>query len=352
MKQSKKILILILLLLAAGLGAFVLLRGPAARSTDTHGAEGHFHDEGEHAGGDKPVSEVAGGHDDHDGHDDHGGHDHHGSEGERSLSVSDSALKASGVTYGRVEKRVLAQRLPVLGKIALNENRTAHLHARYPGMIVEVNGQLGERVRKGDVLARIESNESLQPYVLRAPKDGVIIGRHAAVGESVTPERELFTVSDLSSVWVDLQVYRRDFSSLRPGQRVRITAEGAEPAEVRLSYLSPSVEGHSQALLARAELPNGSGAWPPGLFVQGEVALQEFSALAVRREAVQEFEGGTVVFVRETSGLHTAHPVTLGRRDGDWVELIQGPYEGEEYVVGNSYLLKAEFGKSEAGHDH
>jgi membrane fusion protein, heavy metal efflux system len=349
MKQSKKILILVLLLLAAGLGAFVLLRGPSASSADPRGEAGHVHGEGEHEGGDKPVSEEAGGHNDHDDHDDHGGH---GSEGEQSLSVSDSALRASGVTYGRVEKRTMALRLPVLGKIALNGNRTAHLHARFSGMIVEVNKQLGERVRKGDVLARIESNESLEAYTLRAPRDGVVIGRHATVGESVTPERELFMVSDLSVVWVDFQVYRQDFSSLRPGQRVRVTAEGTAPVEARLNYLAPSVEGHSQALLARAELPNPNGAWTPGLFVQGEIATQEFSVLAVRREAVQEFEGGTVVFVRETSGLHTAHPITIGRRDGDWIEVIKGPYEGEAYVVENSYLLKAEFGKGEASHDH
>src|SRR5690606_8647239 len=207
------------------------------------------------------------------------------------------------------------------------------------------------RVRAGDVLARIESNESLERYALVARKDGTVIGRHAALGESVTPERELFTVSDLSGVWVDFQVYRHDFARLREGQRVRVFADG-ETAGTRLTYLAPRVEEHSQTLVARAELSNEDGRWTPGLFVQGEVALEEFTARAVPRSAVQDVEGVPAVFVREAGGRYKPVPVTIGRRDGELLELLEGPPAGTEIVVGNSYLLKAEMGKGEAGHEH
>lgn len=333
--KTKPLLWLTIVLAVLALAALFALRA----ATHEYGRDGHAHEEPETAHA--PHGEGAG-----------QGEGHEHAEEQSELAVPDSALIASGVTFGRLESRRLALRLPVLGRIVLNEERTAHLHPRYPGVIIEVRKQLGATVRKGEVLARIESNESLEPYDVIARKDGTVIGRHASLGESVTPERELFTVADLSSVWVDFQVYRQDFARLRAGQRVRVVAEGVSPAETPLIYLSPSVEGASQSLVARAELPNPKGAWTPGLFVQGEVALEDFTALAVPREAVQDIGGESVVFVREGEGRYRPAPVKLGRRDGDWLEVLEGPPAGTVIVVSNSYLLKAEHGKGEAGHDH
>jgi cobalt-zinc-cadmium efflux system membrane fusion protein len=259
------------------------------------------------------------------------------------------------VVLDTVAVRRMAVRLPLQGTIVLNEDRTAHIHPRFPGVILEVRQQLGSKVRKGEALAVIESNENLQPYTIISRMDGVVVGRHAAVGETVTGEDELFTVADLSTVWVDFQVYRQDFNRLRPGQKVRLITEGPEglpPAEVSLAFLSPSTEMHSQSLLARAELRNEKGVWTPGLFVRGEAAVEEFSARAVRAEAVQNLAGGPVVFVRAGPDRYRVHPVVVGRRDGDYVELLKGPAAGEAYVSGTSFLFKAEMGKGEAGHDH
>jgi cobalt-zinc-cadmium efflux system membrane fusion protein len=234
----------------------------------------------------------------------------------------------------------------------LNEDRAVHVHPRFPGVILEVRKQLGSRVRKGEVLALIESNENLQPYSLVSRMEGTVVGRHASVGESVSAGDELFTVADLSTVWVDFQVYRQDFARLRVGQRVRLSAQGLPPTEVRLAYLSPSTETHSQSLLARAELSNAGGAWTPGLFIQGEAAVEEFSAPSVRLEAVQRLSQGPVIFVRAAPNHYAARPVRLGRRDGEFVELLDGPPPATVYVDRNSFVLKAELGKGEAGHDH
>lgn len=268
------------------------------------------------------------------------------------VELPDSLLRRSGVALDTVRMRRMRVRIPLQGKIAVNEDRTAHLHARFPGVIVEVRKRLGDRVRKGDVLAVLESNESLSPYELVSRVDGIVVNRHAAPGEAVTQERELFTVADLSTVWVDFQVYRQDYNRLKTGQPVRLVADGLEPVETRLSHLFPILESHSQTLLARAELRNDDGRWTPGLFVTGEVAVEAFEAPAVHRAAVQRLTDGPVVFVREAPGSYQARGVTLGRRDGDWLELLSDPRPGEIYVRGNSFLLKAELGKGEAGHDH
>jgi cobalt-zinc-cadmium efflux system membrane fusion protein len=276
-----------------------------------------------------------------------------GHEESAGLELSDSTLLQSGAELDVVRNRRMAVRLPLQGKIILNEDRTAHIHPRFPGIVLTVRKQLGQQVRKGEVLATVESNESLQPYEVLSQMSGVVIQRHASAGETVTGEDELFTVADLSTVWVDFQVYRQDFNRLRLGQKVRVSAEGLPPLEARLAYLSPNLETHSQTLLARVALPNAKGAWTPGLFVQGEVAVEEFDAPAVRLEAVQQMPEGPVLFVREAGGVHyEAYLVKLGRRDGEFIELLSGPPAGSSYVSKNSFLLKAEIGKGEAGHDH
>jgi cobalt-zinc-cadmium efflux system membrane fusion protein len=335
-------------LILAGVGlilALLILRlqePPAASGEEAH-AEEAGHTEHEEAG----HSEHEGGHG--EGHAGHGT----GEEAWESVELADSVLAQSGAVLDTVRLRRMAVRLPLQGKITLNEERSARIHPRFPGIILQVKKQLGSRVRKGDVLAVIESNESLQPYNVVCQMEGVVVSRNAAAGESVTGEDELFVVADLSSVWVDFQVYRQDFNRLRLGQKVRVIAEGVSPVETRLAYLSPSVEAHSQSLLARVVLPNPRGIWTPGLFVRGEAAVEEFQASAVRLEAVQEFPDGPVVFVREGGeNRYLAHRVTLGRRDGDFVELLSHPLPGEPYVSKNSFLLKAEIGKGEASHDH
>ena len=292
------------------------------------------------------------------------GHDEHGHEGEQGhgdvghgeggvLEIQDAVLFESGVSLDTVRARRMAVRLPLQGRIVLNEDRAVHVHPRFPGVILEVRTQLGSRVRKGDVLAVIESNENLQPYSITARMDGTVVGRHAAVGEFVSVDDELLTVADLSTVWVDFQVYRQDFAKLRPGQRVSVSAEGIPAGEVRLAYLSPITETHSQSALARAELSNPDGIWTPGLFIRGEAAVDEFSAVAVQRDAIQQLaEEGPVIFIRASENHYVATPVRTGRRDGGLVELLEGPMPGAVYVSGNSFVLKAELGKGEASHDH
>jgi cobalt-zinc-cadmium efflux system membrane fusion protein len=307
-----------------------------------------FRPEATSAASEHSESETHGG--EEEGHE--GGHEEEGHAEEGALNLKDSSLFGSGISLDTVRSRRLSVRLPLQGKIVLNEDRAVHVHPRFPGVILEVRKQLGSRVHKGEVLAVIESNENLQPYSLISRMDGTVVGRHASVGESVSAEDELFTVADLSTVWVDFQVYRQDFAKLSPGQRVRLIAEGVPAVEVRLAYLSPSTETHSQSLLARAELSNSGGVWTPGLFIRGEAAVQEFSAPSVRLDAVQQLPEGPVVFVRESKDHYEARTVRLGRRDGDFVELLEGPEEGAVYVSKNSFILKAELGKGEADHDH
>lgn len=272
---------------------------------------------------------------------------------ENRVALSPEQVEAAGIEVATAGPATIRERLPLNGRIVPNEDALAHVMPRFPGLVRSVHRRLGDAVAKGDLLAVIESNESLHPYELRAPQAGTVIEKDVAPGEFAASERALFAIADLATVWADLDVYRRDFGRLRVGQRVRIdSGDGAPPAESTLSYLSPIGSPNTQTLLARAVLPNPDGSWRPGLFVSAEVEVAANEvAVAVAESALQRLREWDVVFVAE-DGVFEAQPVTLGRRDRRHVEVVAGLAAGQRYVAAGSFVLKAEAGKSGASHDH
>jgi cobalt-zinc-cadmium efflux system membrane fusion protein len=261
--------------------------------------------------------------------------------------------EAAGIRVAEAGPAVIHEHAVLYGRIAANGDALAHLMPRFPGIVRSVHKRLGDPVAAGDVLAVIESNESLHPYELRARIPGTVIAKDVSPGEFVAQDRQLFVVADLATVWVDLDVHRPDFGRLRVGQRVRVDAgDGTAPAEATLSYLSPVGAPSTQTLLARAVLRNADRTWRPGLFVTAEVeTAAEQAAVAVAASAVQRMGGHEVVFLAE-DGVFEAQPIVTGRRDAERVEVLAGVAAGQRYVAEGSFLLKAELGKSGAGHQH
>ena len=163
----------------------------------------------------------------------------------------------------------------------------------------------------------------------------------------------MFSVADLSAVWVELSLFPRDASKVRVGQQVRVkTADGSTAADGSIIYIAPVGTTASQTRVARVLLDNKDNQWPPGLYVTAEVVLGEHQVpLAVRNAAIQNLEGGDSVFVRNADGF-IARALKLGRSDGDYSEVLGGVKAGENYATTNSYVLKAELGKGEAEHGH
>ena len=199
----------------------------------------------------------------------------------------------------------------------------------------------------------MESNDSLRPYEVKSEIDGTIISKAVTLGEFVTGEEPIFTVANLGTVWADFNVYRQDFPQLRVGQTMVIDGGlGMERTEATISYISPFGAENSQTMLARAIVPNATGAWRPGLFVRGDVITDaEEVPVAVKADAVQTFRDWDVVFVN-VGDLFEAAPIEIGRRDNEWVEIKSGLRAGTRYAAANSYIIKADIGKSGAAHDH
>jgi cobalt-zinc-cadmium efflux system membrane fusion protein len=281
----------------------------------------------------------------------HGEHEEHGEKGR--VELTSEQLKNSGLAIEEAGSVRLNVTLRLFGKIQPNEDRLAHVMPRYAGLVKDVRKKLGENATKGEVLAVIQSNESLQNYDVESALTGTVVEKHIVLGEFVSSEQRLFTVADLNTVWVDLNVYRQDFPKLRVGQKVFVQAAGmTDKIEGKISYISPFGSESTQTLLARAEIPNADGMLRPGMFVTGYVVLEEKEVdVAVKDAAVQTMDGSEVVFVAEGNSFE-ARPVKFGQRDGEWLEVVSGLLPGEKYAAANSFILKAEIGKGEAEHEH
>lgn len=192
---------------------------------------------------------------------------------------------------------------------------------------------------------------ALRRLEVRAPIDGQVTARAAVPGAAVTGDAELFSVADLATLWVEMSIPPRDLPMARKGQMVAVSGDGGK-GEGRIVFLNPLLDQETRSARAVAELPNADGHWRPGAFVSANLATAEQPVeIMVPREALQEVEKERVVFVRTLDGFEKRE-VALGREGTDAVEVIFGLDAGLEVAVAGSFALKAELGKSEAGHGH
>ena len=267
-------------------------------------------------------------------------------------SMPQDVAEKSGIIVEHPKQQAISITRRIRGKIVPSEHRIAHVIPRFSGIVREGRKHIGDKVEKGEVLAIIESNQSLQPFEIRSQISGTVINGHLIVGEFVPENQWVYIVADLSEVWADFFIPLRDRVGITAGQKVRISSPASnEATEGRISYLAPYAEEKSQAQLVRAVVPNESNQFLPGMFITGDVVIDEVTApIAVHKDAIQRFRGWDVVFVRYGDTFE-ARPINRGRTDGDWIEVLSGLSSDEEYVAKNAFLIKADILKSGATHD-
>lgn len=320
MKRSH--LILLTALVLAGFGSWHLLRSKAAKSDAGHAGEAHD--------------------------------EHHT---EQHVKLTPAQLANANLMIEEAAPATIKTMVAVYGKVVANEEALARVAARFPGIVKTVKKRLGDKVERGEVLAQIESNESLKTYEVTSEISGTVIQKDVTLGELVKDDKTIFTIANLETVWIDLSIFRRDFGSLAVGSPVEFhTGEGHVAGQKHIhatvSYISPFGSEGSQTMLARCVVPNPEGLLRPGLYVDGEVVTGEMAAaVTARNGALQELEGKTVVFVAEGDAFE-ARVVRVGVRDTERSEITSGLEAGERYVAANSFVIKAELGKAEAEHEH
>ncbi|QGS47754.1 efflux RND transporter periplasmic adaptor subunit [Shewanella putrefaciens] len=284
-------------------------------------------------------------HNEHEGHDENDEHEHNETLSSR---ISDDMATAVNIVTDRADSQLLRQHQVVYGKLSADPNRISHVNARFPGLLTSVKFSLGDSVKAGDVLAVVESNESLNTYAIKAPIDGVVIQRSANVGE-IAQQQTLFSIADFGSLWADFRVYPSQQVAVATGQTVVIMAADTEINGV-IAHIIPSLTQPYQ--LARVKLDKRDGKLSSGQLIEGAVISGEFNVeLAVKKSAIQILDNKSGVFVKNNSE-YAFTPLQLGRSDMDYVEVIAGLKPGQWYVTTNSYLLKADIEKSEAEHAH
>lgn len=269
------------------------------------------------------------------------------------VELSGEAIESSELVIEAAGPTTIKSTVPVYGRVRLSGDRLLRVAPRFSGVVKEVRKRLGDTVSHGDVLAVVESNESLRPYEVRSAIAGTVVQKDVTPGTFAREGEVIFTVADISHVWIDFYVPPQDAAKLALGQIVTIDqGEIGASAKAAIDYLSPVQFEAAQTTLARVELANARGEWRPGAFVNGEITVEEVTVpLAVRISALQTFRDWDVVFVNE-GNLFEVRPLELGRRDADWVEVLGGLTAGQRYATDNSFILKADVGKSGASHDH
>jgi cobalt-zinc-cadmium efflux system membrane fusion protein len=257
-----------------------------------------------------------------------------------------------GVEIGVAKAATLEELVPVYGRVRVNPERVREIRARFDGVVRDVHANVGSPVREGEKILSIESNESLNRYTITAPISGIVTQRDANPGEQ-TSGRLLMTITDTSSVWVDLSVFPVDREGVVVGTPVSIKpALGGAPVSGVVSLIETTADPHDQSVVARVALEGTGADLPPGTFVEAAVKVSEYEVpLAVNRAGLQTFRDFPVVYAR-VGDVYEVRMLDLGREAGEWVEVLGGLEPGTEYVTANSHLIKADIEKSGATHDH
>lgn len=204
---------------------------------------------------------------------------------------------------------------------------------------------------QGQALATITNAASGVAYKIESPINGELTERFVTVGE-IADEQVLFEVVDLSSVWVELSAFPENIEKLQVGQVAEVyDLHQHKRVRGNVIYIAPAMTGGHIAR-ARVQIDNSDGHWRPGMHVRADVITGEKEvALAVKKSALQTFREMPVVFGK-FGNTFEVRMVELGESDEEYVEVLGGLTVGTNYVVGNSYLLKADVLKDGASHDH
>lgn len=364
-----------LIVLAGALAAVMYARRDAGRAPSAD----------EHAGHAAPAVATAPAADPHAGH---------GApstpEGFAPVALEPAQAAAMGLTTAVVGERDFSRKLRTVGVVTVDETRTAHVHARVRGFIEGFHVQyVGSKVRKGQPLVSLYSQEvyaaqlelasiarspikspelldaarkrlalwevprSLieqveatgepqRTFPVRSPRTGVVVAKQAFDGLFIDPSLELYTIADLSRVWVLADIYEADVAAVKPGSTARLTIEGQRtPVTAKVAFLYPTIDEPTRTRKARFEVGNPDGALLPGAFVTVELELAVGRGLAVPESAVIRTGERAIAFV--VHGTH-AEPreVTLGPLVGDHYRVEAGLAAGERVATGAQFLLDSE----------
>ena len=266
--------------------------------------------------------------------------------------IAAAAAKAGGVVIETAGPATIGETRELFGTVQLATSARSEIRGQFPGRIVAVTKKVGDRVRRGELLARIESSESLQVYPVYSTASGVIAERNGNPGD-VTFDRALYVITDLAQTTVVFNIFPKDLGAVQPGMTVQVeTMDGTAIAQVRLGDYLPDGNAEAGTALIRAALPNPGGRLRAGMALRGRVTINAVTVpLAVRTQAIQRFRDFNVVFANFGED-YEVRMLRLGRKSPEWTEVLSGIKPGTPYAATGAFLIRADVEKSGASHDH
>jgi len=311
----------------------------SAEDDHDHGNDIHVQDEAVKTNNEKITSE--------EDHDD-----------ELTVELTTEAVKLGGIEISTTKHERIERTIELPGEVGFNEDRLAHIAPRFAGLALQANYRVGDYVEVGEVVAIIESNESMNSYSITAPISGWVIARHITTGEFVSQENSIYIIADLSTVWVNLAVYPKDANRIKKGQTATLYAVGSKnKTNGLIEYITPIMDSRTRSATARITLPNPDNTWRPGTFVQAAIVTEKgVENLAVEKNAVQYLDEKSVVFVVDAPNRFRPVEVVTGDSDDYHIQILNGLGEGIKYVSQGAFELKARIITSNldahAGHGH
>lgn len=194
---------------------------------------------------------------------------------------------------------------------------------------------------------------------IRSPIQGTVIERNAAIGAPVGPDAVLFTLADLSTLWLVAKVPETTMRDIRRGDTVTVTVDALpdQPVSGRVSYIGATVSDTTRTVDVRIDVPNRTGQLKPGMFARAQLATrgartEPSNRLLIPQIAVQELNRKRVVFVPRGDGGFDVREVTVGASVGDDIEVLSGLKAGDRIVTTGSFTLKSQAVRGEAGESH
>jgi Cu(I)/Ag(I) efflux system membrane fusion protein len=320
------------------------------------------------------------------------------------VTLTADQIRAFGITFGDVELRQLEPRVRGTGVVVLDETRVAQVTSKVSGFVERLYVDFtGRSVRRGqplyalyspdlvaaqeellaaarlaaaggasavpglpsgeaDLLAAGERRLRLwdvsQPQIEQilhrgaaermltfySPVTGTVLEKQIVRGQAVQPGQSLYTIADLSKVWVEMDLREGDAGAIQAGAQaeVEFVAYPGRPVTGRVAFVAPTLERESRALRARIEVPNGDNRLRPGMYGTAWIHTPAGRTLTVPAAAVVRTGERSLVFVDLLGGGFAAREVEIGRTAGGLTEVLAGLEPGQRVVTSAQFLLESE----------
>ncbi|MGE0680246.1 MAG: efflux RND transporter periplasmic adaptor subunit [Candidatus Binatia bacterium] len=320
------------------------------------------------------------------------------------MVVSPERLQSIGVRFDLAAQRPLERLIRTVGRVEVDETRLAHVNIKIEGWIDELFvNYTGERVKKDQLLFTVYSPELVatqQEYLLalksrrtlgasefqevavgaqalldaarqrlrlwdipdhqiadlertgrvlkalhnHSPISGTVINKVALVGMHVNPGDELYTIADLSHIWIIADIYEYELPLIKVGQPATVTLS-YDPGTVlrgKVSFIYPTLDAQTRTAKVRFELDNPEEQLKPGMYANVELKIPLGTRLVIPKEAVLESGERQVIFIHHGGGTLEWRTVKLGMRAGEWIEVLDGLKEGDHVVTSANFLIDSE----------